>query len=116
MALIYISGLESGTIENEGLTNNGASIVTSPVRTGAYSLNVNKTSGNAIEADRFISPTLSDIYVRFYFRYSAVTTAGLICNVAQSGSAGDARLQLNTNGTITVLDSAGAEVGTSSAE
>lgn len=120
MARIFICGFELGSIGEafDSANVTGISIQTSVVRSGTYAMRSNATSGALSylgfqSPDTGFAPRLLFRSVRFFMRVAALPTANTrILNVG--GSSGSGRVNLNTDGTITIQDAAGANGVTSS--
>lgn len=114
---------EGGVSTTSGLTGT-ASIVTSPVRSGEYSLRVNPTTtgtgyfqlfgfnviGNGVKL-AFNSATT---YVRFYFRYATLPASNdeEIVSINQTSSATQkCSLRINSTGNLVLYDSVLAQIG-----
>ena len=118
MARLNIIGFETGQAgDSEVEDTNVPSVVTSPVRSGAYAGRGEfRCYGLAATGQAGADFNVATLYAGFFLHITAfpATDRALIA-VEQTTLADKATIRINTDGTLSLLDSASAVVGTSSA-
>jgi hypothetical protein len=105
--LFWFSGVESGSLnEFSGNPSVGSpSVVTSPVRTGTYSLKAPSLSAASIKVNFGGAGSAKDVYVRLYFRVAALPSVRTrIWRTGNQVGGGDQlQVSLNTDGTVSFI-------------
>lgn len=124
MAIVNISGWETGSVsgtnfEGTSAATGTASVVTSPVRSGQYALRINPTTTGLgynsfarIAANGTNNPTSINIatcYFRFYFRYATkpASNSEEICYINDTAPAPKLMLRINSSGQLMAFDNTG---------
>lgn len=120
MARLVTSGFEVGSPatfsvagEGEGITSSGTLTLSGSARSGTQALSCAAASSYVQWA--FTGATARDYYARCYLNISANPSASVQVLSIRTGAAGQiAFIRLNTDGTLTLHDSAAAQVGSAS--
>jgi hypothetical protein len=118
MAIQQLVGFENTTWEETTFKSGNTTVGTTPVRTGVYALEIDKTVGSAVNYVQYGTPTTTGIngavsvataYITFYLRWSALPSAGdeEFCSLSDSGTF-KAGITASSSGVVKIWKRVGA--------